>query len=180
MKLKILDNRGLTMLELMIVVVILGIFFSMVYSFLNFNFMVFNKSKQIQDYDLQARIAMYTITSALEQYETLQLVNGNINYDQGSGPLINFSQNVQDEEQSGDYLYYFCKQNNGLYQLKKRGFIDTVIADNIKNFSVSSDIQNYPNTIKVTIQTVPSNDTTSQGLTLSTFIRLDRHYTPIS
>ncbi|MCF8009764.1 MAG: type II secretion system GspH family protein [Clostridiales bacterium] len=70
---KILRNwRGFTLIEVMMVAALLGIFLSILYAFLNFNFSMLDANNERQDARLQARIAMSETVSCLKQYQVLE------------------------------------------------------------------------------------------------------------
>jgi prepilin-type N-terminal cleavage/methylation domain-containing protein len=156
------DNLGFTLIELMMTVAVLGIFFAVVYGFLNSNLRFLAQRGEEHDACLQARIAMYRVSSLLQQYEKITIEDNVVKGDEVY--LVNLSSN------DGSSKYYF---DGTAYQLRDSS--EKVIADGIKVFTIDPPSGNV---IKITVQAVPAGNPGDPGLTLSTKLRADRHYTP--
>lgn len=166
------SNRGFTLIELMMTVALLGIFFGIVYGFLNYNFKFLNRRNDEHDAYLQARIAMFRVANLLQQYQELR-VSGNVvqynNIGNQWSDLINFDRNSQNP---GDHsIYYFYWDDNAGQIRKTSG--DDIIAGGITKFDfVPADTS----LIKVTISAVSPDEPDDPGLTLSTYVRESRQY----
>ncbi|MDS1029390.1 prepilin-type N-terminal cleavage/methylation domain-containing protein [Bacillota bacterium LX-D] len=64
-------NRGFTLLELMLTTALLGIFFSIIYGFLNYNFKFLNWTAKEQGDFLELRTVLSEIVEELQQYEEI-------------------------------------------------------------------------------------------------------------
>lgn len=158
---------GFTLLEIMMAVAVLGIFLSIVYSYLNHNQRFLNKSSAEDDSFMQARIAMYRLTYDLQSNNAL-LVFGNIirgTNSQGYVDLINW---FDLKDPSGTCVYKLDDpDNDSIGQLKKNG---NVIADRVKiSFAVDD-----PNFIKITVESFTIDNLTESTLKLYTVLRRDR------
>jgi prepilin-type N-terminal cleavage/methylation domain-containing protein len=69
------NERGFTLLELMLTIAVLGIFLGIIYGFLNFNLTFLNSSNAEHDSYHKARIAMQKTVFMLRQYETLEFID---------------------------------------------------------------------------------------------------------
>lgn len=172
------DNRGFTLIEMMMVVALLGIFLGIVYSFLSNNMRFLARRDNEHEAYLQARIAMYRVTSMLRQYEKLAVDD----YDKvvrGDGVnLINFNNN---ESNPGDnsYYYFYWDATAETGQLRETSG-NKPVARGIKDIKFKTIILPSSNNdmIKVVIQAIPQGAPSDSGLTLSTELRADRHYVP--
>ena len=154
------DNLGFTLIELMMTVAVLGIFFAVVYGFLNSNLRFLAQRGEEHDACLQARIAMYRVSSLMQQYEKITVIDKVVSGDDGVR-LVNLAAN------DGSKYYY----DSAKCQLLNSS--DKVIADGIKVFTIDPPSGNV---IKITVQAVPAGNPGDPGLTLSTRLRADRHY----
>ena len=173
------DRRGFTLLEMMMTVVVLGIFFSVVYGFLNFNLRFMNQRGGEQDYQLQGRIAMFRLESLLRKYESIKINGSDVQIDQDSPlNLINFAENNTPPPPSAGYQYYFFK--SGSVGELRNGSNGTV-AKGILSISFTDDpAQGVPDgLIRVTVKSVPPGNPADPGQTLSTWLRKDRSYNPL-
>lgn len=167
------NDRGFTLLELMMVAALLGIFFGIIYGFLNQNLRFLNQRDGEHDAYHQARLAMFRMGNYLRQYERLSIegstVKGDLLY-----PLINFNKNSGNP---GEVKYYFFWDDaKGLGEL--RDSKNQAVATGIKAFEVREEVVGGKKLLHITIQAVPSNDPGHPGLTLSTRLSADRHYDP--
>lgn len=158
---------GFTLLEIMMAVAVLGMFLSIVYSYLYHNQRFLNKSNADDDSFMQARIAMYRLTVDLQGQNFLQ-VSGNIIRGSGSWggvDLVNWS-DLKDP--AGTCVYRLDDpDNDGVGQLKKNGH---VIAERVKiSFAVDD-----PQLIIITVESFSIDDLTGPTLTLVTALRRDR------
>lgn len=128
------NKRGFTLLEVMMTVALIGIFFGIVYGFLNHSSRFLNQHNQEQDTYHQARIGMYRVVNKLKQYETLVYQDPQVV--KGDGEDIDISELTQNLD--------------GITEAK---------------FELDGSM------LKVIIKADP-------GLTLSTSIRMTRHYNP--
>lgn len=156
------DNRGFTLIELMMTVALLGIFFGIVYGFLNSNLRFMARRGGEHDAYLQARIAMYRVSNLLQQYEKIYVNNSIVTGDNGV-KLVNLTTNDGSK-------YYFDSTKSQLLDSS-----NNVITNGIKVFTIAPPSGNV---IKITVQAVPIGDPSDPGLTLSTKLKADRHYTP--
>ena len=167
------NNRGFTLLELMMAAALLGIFFIIVYGFLNQSLRFLNQRNVEHDAYNQARIAMFRLSNYLRQYEKLDLdgkvVMGDVSY-----PLVDFNKNSANP--GGVKYYFFWDDSKGVGEMRTSD--DQAIARGIKTFEVSELEVGGKKLIYITIQAVPFTDHDDQGLTLSTMLNADRHYVP--
>ncbi|MFZ5652487.1 MAG: pilus assembly FimT family protein [Bacillota bacterium] len=165
------DRRGFTLLEIMMTVAVLGIFFGVVYSFLNQNLRFMNERGSEQDYQLQGRIAMARVENFLRKYEKIRISGTDVQTTDEAAPLnlISFAQNTGD---IAGYEYYLVWDGSrGAGELRKAG---NTVARGIKRFEFVDD----GNVIRVTIETVPENKPADPGQVLSTRLRKDRSCSP--
>lgn len=169
MKTMVRDRRGFTLLELMMTVAVLGIFFGVLYGFLNHNLRFMNERGSDQDYQLQGRIAMSRVENLLRRYEKIQVSGTAVQTTDGTTPadLINFNQNPGDI--TGYEYYLVWDSARGVGELRKNS---QTVARGIKRFEFADD----GGVIKVTVQTVPENNPADHGQTLSTRLRENRKY----
>lgn len=167
------NNRGFTLLELMMVVALLGIFSGIVYGFLNHNLRFLNKRNGEYDAYHQARMAMFRISNHLRQYEKLS-IEGNVVKGDAFYPLVDFNKNS--DNPGGVKYYFFWDDAKGMGELRTSD--DQAVAKGIKIFEVREEVVGGKKLIYITIQAVPSNDPGDPGLTLSTMLNADRHYDP--
>lgn len=161
------DSRGLTLVELMMTVAVLGIFFGVVYGFLNFNLRFMNQRNSDQDYQFQGRIAMSRVENLMRRYQVLSIDSGRSVVIGDGADLISFAK--------GPFLsgFQYCYVWNGTTGELRNQAGDTV-AKGIQLFNV----EDQTGVIKVTVRSVPVNNPTDPGQTLSTWLRKDRGYSP--
>jgi len=172
------DNRGFTLLEMMMTVAVLGIFFGVVYGYLNHNLRFMNQRGGEQDYQLQGRIAMFRLEYLLRRHEKIKIDGFEVQVDQTTPVnIINFSQNTATS--ASGYEYYFFWDNIRHVGELRRGSGETV-ARGILSINFTDDpTQGVPaGLIRVTVQSVPPANPADPGQTLSTWIRKDRGFSP--
>lgn len=176
MKKIIADSRGFTLLEMMMTVAVLGIFFGVVYGYLNHNLRFMNQRGGEQDYQLQGRIAMSRLEYLLRRHEKIKIDGFDVQVDQTTPVnLVNFSPN--NTPPADVYQYYFLwDSSRGVGELRN-GSGDTV-ARGILSINFTDDPgQGVPaGLIRVTVQSVPPANPADPGQTLSTWLRKDRSY----
>lgn len=176
MKKFFVDRRGFTLLELMMTAAVLGIFFGVVYVFLNFNLRFMNQRGGEQDYQLQGRIAMSRIENLLRKYEKIKIDGTDVQVDLSTPVnLIDFSQNRNSS--AGGYQYYFYWNDSlGVGELR-RGSGETVAKGIFSINFTDNPAQGVPaGLIRVTVHSVPPGNPSDPGQTLSTWLRKDRSY----
>lgn len=170
-----LKNRnGFTLIEIMMVVALLGIFSAIVYGFLNFNFRFAHQSAGEHESYLQARAAMIKLVYTLQKYQTLHLdtVNEKIDRVDHSGArhdLVSYKKNsarLTDPE----FDYYFLSTQGNIGQLLNKN--GDVAADNI-TFTVSNPDGNV-NLIRIAIEAYPKDQPGAAGLKLYTVVNANR------
>jgi len=169
MKLKLADRQGFTLLEMMMTVAVLGIFFGVVYGFLNYNLRFMNQRSGEQDYQLQGRIVMFRVESLLRKYDKLT-ISGNVIRGDGIN-LINFDNTNTNPSLTG-YQYFYCL-NGSTGEI--HGSSGNTVARGIVTFSFVDE----GSVILVNVRSVPLNNPADPGQTLSTRLRKDRSYNPL-
>jgi len=160
--------NGFTFIEIMLVVAILGIFFSIVYNFLGFNLKFLDKSNEDSASYLQARVVMLRLTNDFQRYQTLEDKGSFIQGIDGNGTLTKLI-NYDLTDSSNTYYLTVTNPATGIGKLKKSG---SVIADNVK-MTIDPPVLQSPNIIRINIQAFQSDKSTESTLNLSTIIRLD-------
>lgn len=176
---KLINNqRGFTLIEMMMVVALLGIVLSVFYNYLNFNFRFLNDRNKENDSYLQAKIAMQRLTGHLLSYQRLDIVDtGGGNYyiqgksfKKGDGSVETealFNNNVTDS--SNNVIYYLEPLDpvTGIGQLKKSG---NLIAGNIRILVAKDADSKY---LQITVEAFPDIAATDNSVKLSTIVRLN-------
>ena len=158
------NNKGFTLLEVMLVVAVLGILFSVLYTAMNFNTNLLLQKNKAADGHQQAMVAMKRITHLLRQYEHVDVVGNNIRAEGFS--VLNFAHNTTPRS---DCKYYFLwDEQRQIGEL--RNSADDVVVEGLKNidFSQSGD------TFAITITAV--DPASEHGFTLTTSLRTNRHF----
>ncbi len=166
---KFKSSRGFTLLELMMTVAVLGIFFSVVYGFLNFNLRFINQRGGEQDYQLQGRIVMARVENSLRKYEKIRVSGFDVQVDQTSPVvnLINFNQNTSSAD--AEY-YFFWDSSRGVGEFRNRS--GATVAKGILSISITDEPAD--DVIRITVRSVPPGNPADPGQTLSTRLRKDR------
>lgn len=167
------DNRGFTLLEMMMTVAVLGIFFGVVYGFLNHNLKFMRERGSEQDYQLQGRVVMIRLENILHRYEKFQVSGVEVQAIDSTPPvrLINFEKNTGNIP--GVEYFFVWDDIRGVGEIRNSAF-DTV-ARGIRTFN----IEGGGSFIEVTVQTVPPGNPSDPGQTLFTRFRKDRGYDPL-
>ncbi|MFZ5646933.1 MAG: PulJ/GspJ family protein [Bacillota bacterium] len=165
-------RRGFTLLELMMTVAVLGIFFGVVYGFLNHNLSFMNERGSDQDYQLQGRIAMSRIENLLRRYQEITVDPANQVVKGDGNALIDYSQNTSNI--SGVQYFFYWDAARSIGELRN-GSGDTV-AKGVKLIDITD--EGASGVIKVTVQAVPAGNPADPGQTLSTRLRKNRTYSP--
>ena len=155
------NNRGFTLLELMMTVALLGIFLSILYNFLNFNLSFLNQNNRQQDNSLQARIAMFRITNELQRHQELSLAGSVIKDAITGNNIIDFGGNAD------NYVYYFDDTNNRLVNGS-----GGIVADNI--IIEPPVLDDRGSLMKLTVRPASANPN-DPSLTISTILRVNRN-----
>jgi len=187
---KLLKNKqGFTLIEIMMVVCVLSIFFAIIYNYLGFNFRYLDDRSDEHDYYLEARIAMGRIKQLLLNYNQLQvdvtaqtitatrLADDPNDEGELTDQLINFNKNTTDLTDFRYYLYCpacagtggLCTHTDHVYQIRSGGH---VLVKGIKEFSVSLNDDN--NVAELHIRVVNPNDSNDPGLVLNSGVRVYR------
>lgn len=174
MKKIVSDSRGFTLLEMIMTVAVLGIFFGVVYGFLNYNLRFMNQRGGEQDYQLQGRIVISRVENLLRKYEKIRVSGFDVQVDQTSPVvnLINFNQNTSPPD--AEY-YFFWDSSRGVGELRNRS--GATVAKGI--LSISFIDEPAEEVIRVTVRSVPPGNPADPGQTLSTRLRKDRSYNPL-
>ncbi|SFR02814.1 type II secretion system protein [Desulfoscipio geothermicus] len=177
------NSRGFTLIELMLVTGILGIFFSIIYNFLGFNFKFMDRRNDEHESYLQARIAMNRVENLLQQYNHLLIDSGTVigiralddpndepdPENQFKDPLINFNKNTSDV--SGYKYYYLYDAAKQIGRIKSRD--GNIVAGGIKEFVISPDPENTA-VIDIKIYAVNTEEPDAPGLLLNSKLRTGR------
>ncbi|KJR96143.1 MAG: hypothetical protein VR68_15615 [Peptococcaceae bacterium BRH_c4a] len=174
MKYKLTDNRGFTLLEMIMTVAVLGIFFGVVYGFLNFNLRFMNQRGGEQDYQLQGRIAMQRLENLLREYQSIKITGFDVQVDQDSPVnLVNFNQNTTNI--AGYRYFFFWDSARGVGELRNGS--GATVARGI--LSISFVDEPAEGVIRVAVKSVPPGNPADPGQTLSTRLRKGRSYNPL-
>jgi prepilin-type N-terminal cleavage/methylation domain-containing protein len=187
----ITNQRGFTLLEILLVVGILSVFLSILYQFLFFNTQFVNETNDDHDTYLHARIAMSRTLNLLQQYQELEIPAGqsavigkgikNITTGEIENvSLINFAKNT-DKLTGYKYYYYcpetghssnICQDNAHVGQILNEA--GEVVVDGIKEFSFAYDNPTALQYINVNVLVVSTTRPNDLGLRLSTKLRVSR------
>ncbi|NTW04851.1 MAG: prepilin-type N-terminal cleavage/methylation domain-containing protein [Peptococcaceae bacterium] len=196
------NNRGFTLIEIMMGTAVLGVFLLVVYNFLGFNIKYQNEYSGDADSYSEARIAMDRISFLLSRYEVISLapdpgaVAEGVIYEKRPNPdvegsflyipLINFFANTdKDQTEVAKYKYYYYLPAGNVYGqiLNSEG---NIVADGIIRFDFIRGDQdpqlnpvdlNPQSFVNIYIDAVPVlKPEEAIPLSLSTSLRLERKY----
>jgi len=170
-----LKNRnGFTLMEIMMVVALLGIFSAIVYGFLNFNFRFANQSAGEHASYIQARAAMIRLVYTLQKHQTLYLDTAGEKIDRvdqngARHGLVSYKKNPTRLAAPG-FDYYFLSTRGDIGQLLNRN--GDVVSDNI-TFTASNPYGNV-NLIRIAIEAYPQDQPDAAALKLYTVVNSNR------
>lgn len=157
------NNKGFTLIELMMVIAILGIVFSVVGSVLNNSIIKYNRESTYYESKINARYAMNRVLNEIRRNYNTTYASGKVSL--GATTLVNSNKN----DATGNIYYYYeaNKYDTGDGYGELRGAGGVVIAKYIKDFKIESVSAKL---IKVTVKGQKQNS--KRDLTITTYIRL--------
>lgn len=158
------NNKGFTLIEVMIVIGLIGVMLLAMSTILNDNIYRFTKNTNYYKYKLDGRYAMTKVVNEIKK-------NYNTSFDSGkilsstSATLVNSNKN----DLTGTLCFYYEADKYGVGDGygEIRDSSGSVIARNIKDFTITSETANL---VKVTVKTGKENS--SRIFQLITYIRL--------
>lgn len=158
---QIKNNRGFTLLEIVMATAVLGIFLSIVYGFLSFSFRDLNQKGNEHESYIQARSAMIRLTYELQKYQ-------NLSVDESSNKIQSGTKTIVSSLLIDNPDYYYVAAGSTGKLLNKAG---NVVVDNI-SFSVRPYGDDL---IQITIEAYPEENSSDSSLKLSTLLFTSRN-----